>query len=239
MPKKQSSNKPGVLTRGDKIKIYGAIIGTFALMVLAGYFSYTPSSKVFGNVFTSIKTKDKVLALTFDDGPNGDTSNQVLDILKQKDVKATFFVIGENVKYYPDIAKRMVADGHEIGNHTTHHKHLLQLENYDSIVRDLQQTNQIVSSTTGVTPRFFRPPFGFRTPWALDYTAKNDLTVINYIEKYAHPGGVIVLHDGSGAKHGVKHDVMVQALPKIIDDLKQQGYRFVTVSELYDTVSVK
>lgn len=236
-----------------KQKVYILTATIIPLLLLAAYFSYQPSSVFYGNVFASLKTKNKIIALTFDDGPNGDATIQALDILKQENIKATFFVVGDNVQYYPAIAKRIVDDGNEIENHSTHHAHFLQFETEAEVREDLSQTNKIIKDATGQSPRFYRPPFGFRTPWALeaakkiglipvtwndltkDYSAKTDDFVIRNIVRYAKPGGIIVLHDGSGAQHGVDRKVMLQALPQIIENLKNQGYTFVTISELYDS----
>ncbi|GAC1413633.1 MAG: hypothetical protein NVSMB66_5910 [Candidatus Doudnabacteria bacterium] len=234
----------------EQISILFAVL--IPLLLLAAYFSYQPSSVFYGNVFTSSKTNSKVIALTFDDGPNDEATLQTLNILKSENVKATFFVVGDNVSYYPAIAKKIVTDGHEIENHSTHHTHSLQFETKSVIYNDLVQTNKIIMDTTGMQPRFYRPPFGFRTPWALkaaikaglipvtwsdltqDYSARTDTVVIKHIEEYAYPGGIIVLHDGFGTQHGVQRKVMLSALPKIIEDLKSKGYTFVTIAELYD-----
>jgi peptidoglycan/xylan/chitin deacetylase (PgdA/CDA1 family) len=237
-------------------KILALFIIMVTLLIAAVYFAYKPSSEFYGHVFTSGKTNEKIIALTFDDGPNGQATLQTLEILKKENIKATFFLVGDNVKYYPAIARRVVADGHEVGNHSMHHAHLLQLETSNEIKDDLAETNQAIFGATGQTPKFFRPPFGFRSPFALkaarrlgmvtvtwsdltnDYNSKSDLTIQKYIELYAKPGGIIVLHDGLGTKH-VDRPVMLKALPSIIKTLKDRGYTFVTVSELYDRAHVK
>ncbi len=226
------------------------------LLIAALYFAYTPDSGVYGHVFTSAKTDQKIIALTFDDGPNGEATLQTLEILRKENILATFFLVGDNVKYYPAVARKIAAGGHEVGNHTTHHAHLLQLKTTKDIQADLSETNQLIFQTTGQIPKFFRPPFGFRSPFALkaarnlgmatvtwndltkDYSATSDLTIQKYIELYAKPGGIIVLHDGLGTKH-VDRPMMLKALPGIIKNLKAQGYTFVTVSELYATANAK
>jgi peptidoglycan/xylan/chitin deacetylase (PgdA/CDA1 family) len=224
---------------------------TLLLIVAAGYFSYQPTSGLYGNVFSHAITNDKVIALTFDDGPNGTTTNQVLDILKKENVKATFFLVGDNVTYYPEIAKRISDEGYEIGNHTTHHVRSLPLRRSRLIQKDLRTTNDIIFAATGQTPKFFRPPFGFRTPWALDaaeamglipttwsdqahdYEYKDPKIIVTKIMAGVKPGRVIVLHDGDRTIHGVEYPALIQALPTIIENLKSQGYQFLTMSELY------
>lgn len=223
----------------------------FLVLAAALYFSYQPSSEVYGEVFTHAITTKKVVALTFDDGPNGDATRQVLDVLKKENVTATFFLVGDNVKYYPDVAKQIVADGNEVGNHTSHHIRLLPFEDSKDIQTDLLATDAEIFQATGQTPKFFRPPFGFRTPWILkaaekiglipttwndqahDYKYGNPVTIENKILAGVRPGGIIVLHDGFETRHDVQYPALIQSLPRIIEVLKQRGYSFVTLSQLY------
>src|SRR5258708_2478279 len=210
------------------------IIALFVLLAAAIYFSYQPGSGFYGPVFTHANTKEKVIALTFDDGPNTGATPEVLDILKKENIKATFFLVGDNVRAYPDLANRIVQEGHEVGNHTSHHSRDLPFYGYKTIRGDLLSTNQIIFSATGQSPIFFRPTFGFRTPWILevsentglitatwndqahDYNYSNPSIIEQKILAGAKPGGIIVLHDGFETKHNVQLPGMVQALSKII-----------------------
>jgi len=238
-----------------------ARLGTATLLVgiisvvLYGYAA--PSSQVYGKVYYKSKTPDKVIALTFDDGPNEPYTSEVLGIVKSYGIKATFFVVGKNVELYPDTAKRILAEGHVLENHSYSHNpnHVLTDEGY----HDVKLAQGVISNIVGVTPHLYRPPHGRKSPWELyslsrekltEVTwsvAANDQHVIAYFGKpspdmfakeiidKAKPGGIILLHDGYGTHHGdAKADrgLTVKALPTIIEELQRQGYRFVTVPEL-------
>lgn len=234
-------------------KLY--ILGCIAVLIMAMmiYLAYQPNAGVYGKVYTRLNTDKKVVALTFDDGPNGEATLRVLDILQEKGVHATFYYVGDNVSYYPRIAKETVERGNEVGNHTMQHVRTLPFDTKGDIQKDLLETNAIIFEATGIRPKTFRPPFGFRTPWAISAAQAagfnvvlwSDLTVDYYITttpdfivrnilKQVKPGSVIVLHDGSGTQHGVDRDAMVEALPTIIDELKAQGYEFLTVSQMFN-----
>ena len=231
---------------------FSAMLAFFIAFSVYGYFS--PMSPVFGKVYYKGNTTDKVVALTFDDGPNGIYTTQILDILDEYDIKATFFVIGMNVELYPDIAKRIIAEGHVIGNHSNTHdaNHALSAQGS----HDLEDAQEIILKVTGVLPHFYRPPHGRKTPWELDCVKKNSLIEITwsvsandqpepdtdlqkaidaYVDKIIrkiHPGDIILLHDGYGIEHNNQNSdrtFTIKALPLIIKQLLSQGYRFVTV----------
>lgn len=235
-----------------RVKLYVLASLILLLLIFLLYFAYQPTSGVYGKVYTRLDTDKKVAALTFDDGPNGESTLRVLDILREKNVHATFFLIGDNVLYYPRIANEIVDRGNEVGNHTMHHARTLPFDTGESIQKDLLDTNDIIFQATGVRPNIFRPPFGFKTPWAISASQRAGFTVVLWsditadyyltttahaietnITKRVHPGSVIALHDGLGTQHGVDRDAMIDALPKIIDDLKAQGYEFLTVSDMF------
>jgi peptidoglycan/xylan/chitin deacetylase (PgdA/CDA1 family) len=233
-----------------------AMLAFFIAFSAYGY--YSPTSPVFGRVYFKGSPDDKVVALTFDDGPNGVYSTQILDILKEYDVKATFFTIGKNVELYPDIAKRILAEGHIIGNHSNTHdaNHALSAQGS----RDLEDAQKIIYKVTGVLPHLYRPPHGKKTPWELDCVNENYLieitwsvsandqsepdadleqtvdTFVNKIIKKTNPGSIILLHDGYGTEHNNDNSdrtLTIKALPLIIEQLLAKGYRFVTVPELF------
>ncbi len=197
------------------------------------------------------------MALTFDDGPNEPYTSQILDILDEYGIKATFFVVGKNVELYPDVARRIVTDGHVLGNHTYSHNanHALTTEGE----ADVRLAEKAISSVVGVKPHLYRPPHGKKSPWELEFLKHENLVevvwsdstnevhdklifgkpkpdeVAKHIISKARPGRIILLHDGYGTNHGdLKSDksLTVEVLPVIITELKNQGYRFVTVSEL-------
>lgn len=187
----------------------------------------------------------KVIALTFDDGPWPNTTAKVLDILKKNRIKSTFFVVGQNVKNYPDLTKQIVADGHVIANHTWHHWY--HNMNAQAAAYEVANTGDIIYQTTGVRTRLFRPPGGIMNNGVAAYAKNNKYAVImwsadsmdysrpavprlmNNIFREAKPGGIVLMHDGGGDRsHTVK------ALPEIISRFRKQGYEFVTVPELLE-----
>jgi peptidoglycan/xylan/chitin deacetylase (PgdA/CDA1 family) len=193
------------------------------------------------------KSEEKVIALTFDDGPWPKTTQQVLDILKKKNVKATFFLVGQPLKEYPAIAQQIVADGHAIGNHTWSHRY--NYMNEATAAKEINDTAALIYKITGVKTSYFRPPGGALrnglatyaqkqkyvvAMWTVDSADSNirrfgASTLVKNVLKEAKPGGIVLLHDGGG-----NHSPTVQALPKIIDKLKERGYKFVTMPELLE-----
>jgi peptidoglycan/xylan/chitin deacetylase (PgdA/CDA1 family) len=190
--------------------------------------------------------KEKVIALTIDDGPWPKTTAEMLDILKLNNVKATFFWVGSALQENPEIAKRVVAEGHAIGNHTWHHWYRKMDE--ATAKSEIEKTNELIYKTTGVKTSFFRPPGGYLNNglaayaksqknsvvmWSVtsadtDPRAKYQVFVKNVIRD-AKPGAIVLMHDGGGNRERT-----VKALPAIVSGLKQQGYRFVTVPELLE-----
>ncbi|AFZ25093.1 putative xylanase/chitin deacetylase [Cylindrospermum stagnale PCC 7417] len=187
---------------------------------------------------------DKVIALTIDDGPWPKTTLEMLDILKQNDVKATFFWVGSALEAHPEIAKRVVAEGHAIGNHTWHHWYRKMDE--ATAKSEIERTAQLIYKTTGVKTSLFRPPGGFLNNGLAAYAKSQKQSVVmwsltsadtdphakpqafvNNVLKGAKPGAIVLMHDGGGDRYRT-----VKALPEMISGLKQQGYRFVTVPQL-------
>ncbi|OKH37489.1 hypothetical protein NIES2101_36460 [Calothrix sp. HK-06] len=192
---------------------------------------------------TELKKGEKYIALTFDDGPWGNTTDQILNILRKNNIKATFFMIGENVKTYPQQAKNVIADGNVIGNHTWHHWY--RSMSPQLAASEIENTANIIYQTTGAKTSLFRPPGGILTNGVATY-ARNEKdaivmwsddsedwrrpstsTLVKRVVKQATPGGIILMHDGGGNRSNT-----VAALPQIINNLRQQGYKFVTIPQL-------
>ncbi len=187
---------------------------------------------------------EKHIALTFDDGPHGKYTDIILDILKENDVKATFFVIGENAAIYPEKVKRIHDEGHEIGNHTFKHVYISECS-ADRISKELKDTDDAIFAASGIRPKIFRPPGGCYNEksishvkklgydcilwsidtrdWALPGTEKVISTVMNETAG----GDIILFHD-----FNQKGSPTPEAVRKLIPMLKEKGYSFVTVSEL-------
>jgi chitin deacetylase len=189
--------------------------------------------------------QEKAIALTFDDGPWPRTTLQVLEILKKNDIKATFFWIGQNLQAYPQLAKQVVAEGHAIANHTWHHWY--HRMNPSTAAREIDDTAKLIFKTTGVKTSVFRPPGGLlnngvgdyakkekyvTVMWSvdsIDYRPLSSQSIYNNVIRKVKPGGIVLMHDGGGNRSAT-----VQALPKIIAKLKEQGYSFLTVPELLE-----
>ncbi|MFC0469081.1 polysaccharide deacetylase family protein [Halalkalibacter kiskunsagensis] len=189
----------------------------------------------------------KRIALTFDDGPEDTYTPQILEILKEKDVKATFFVIGKMAKEYPERLKEIYSEGHAIGNHTWDHPHLPELTD-QQFNETIQSTTAEIEKITGVKPDLFRPPFGeieerqvellteqgYRSiMWTADtkdWSGVSAEEIVTRVKEEAQPGVIVLQHN----YHVEGEFETVEALPEIIDELHAQGYEFVTVPTLLD-----
>lgn len=198
-----------------------------------------------GNKANAQQPPIKPIALTFDDGPWPQSTSQVLSTLKKNNIKATFFVVGRQVKQYPQLTKQIVAEGHAIGNHTWSHQYHKFTE--ADAAHELDNTAALVHKLTGVKTVLFRPPAGILNNglaayaqkkkyavvmWSadsLDWRYRGTSTLINNVLQAAKPGGIILLHDGGGDRSKT-----VEALPQLIVELKKRGFQFVTVPELME-----
>lgn len=192
---------------------------------------------------SSGQADEKRIALTFDDGPHFTLTPKVLDVLLRRGVKATFFVLGERVKFHPRIVSRIVAEGHEIGNHTYSHHSLASLST-EEIDHEISETQSLIKQATGFEPRLFRPPYGeFRSNakpvftkyglsvimWSVDsqdWHIRDADRVHHMVTSRVRNGSIVLLHD--------IHPSTLAALPGILDTLRADGYQFATVNELCD-----
>ena len=199
------------------------------------------------NIYRSVPDAKGMIALTFDDGPHPRYTRQILDILKQEGIKATFFVIGENIGYYDEgIVAEIIADGHELGNHTFNHEHTKEMDE-QSFYSDVKACHELIKEKYGYKMKIFRPPEGYVDEkvkniaseldysiiiWSIDTKdwehVGSDLIVGN-IEKNASDGDIILMHD-----YVSKPNTTIGALERVIKNLKNEGYNFVTVSELIE-----
>ena len=202
----------------------------------------TPQSTPPKITYSQCHVDGSYVALTFDDGPHKENTPRLLDILKKRGVKATFFVVGQCAAEFPEIMQRINADGHELANHSWSHPQLSKMAE-GSVSDQLERTHQAVIQSAGVTPKLMRPPYGAFTPnqqaWAhrkwgykvvlwdvdpLDWKTRNAAHVQNEILRQTVPGSIILSHD--------IHKSTVDAMPATIDALLAKGFKFVTVSEL-------
>jgi len=221
-----------------------------ALVALGGYDTFAPWSNAFGKTYWEGSTRQRVVALTFDDGPNGPFTEAVLDILSREHVRATFFLIGRNARLYPNVAARIARDGHVIGNHTDSHPPAFALEPARALRAEIDKAEESIHAATGVYAHFFRPPQGIRSPWLMQVLREDSLVAVTWDDapgdwfpyssrqlvattlQQAHPGAIILLHDGLNLTRHPDRSATVEALPEIIHRLRAEGYRFVTVPEL-------
>ncbi len=192
--------------------------------------------------YSRAKVGGPYVAMTFDDGPHPVNTPRLLDLLKRRNIRATFFVVGTNAKRYPAIMKRMVAEGHEVANHTVNHPHLTKIS-HEKAVAEVRGCEQAIVNACGVKPRLFRPPGGFvndrikiwlkdkfnysTVMWAVDpqdWRRPGSSVVASRIINSTDPGEIILAHD--------IHAPTIAAMPAALDGLLAKGFRFVTVSQL-------
>ena len=201
-----------------------------------------PTSAGIKDSYSRVPTNLPFIALTFDDGPHPTNTPRLLDILKARNVKATFYVVGTNAKRYPEIMRRIIAEGHEIGNHTVTHPNLSKMS-ADGVRNELRVCHDAIVSATGVAPRTMRPPYGAITStqksWIKqefgystilgsvdpeDWKKPGSGTVASRLVSGATPGGILLVHD--------IHAGTIDAMPSTIDQLLAKGFKFATVTQL-------
>src|SRR6266699_2545903 len=192
--------------------------------------------------FSSVHVDGPYIAMTFDDGPSATLTPKLLDLLATHHIKATFFVIGENVAEHPEIVERAAREGHEIGNHSWSHPNFAKMSD-EGVRRELQRTEDAIKSATGMRPMLLRPPYGSITArekrwihdefgyqiilWDVDpydWKRPGPAVVRNRILKETQPGSIVFSHD--------IHPGTIEAMPSTFDALEAKGFKFVTVSEL-------
>ena len=201
------------------------------------------------DTYLSIKKKnvsidDKVVALTFDDGPSKYT-NKILDVLKKYNACGTFFLIGNKVEFYSDTLRRMLEEGSEIGNHSYDHKLLTRLSK-EEFQEEINKTQVAIKKVTGFTPTLFRPTYGGYTNTLKSYTdlkfvlwdvdsrdwqVKTKNRILKNVLPNVKSGSIILMHDN--------HEYSLNALEEMIESLKKQGYKFVTVTELLELKTLR
>jgi peptidoglycan/xylan/chitin deacetylase (PgdA/CDA1 family) len=200
------------------------------------------------NLVRSINSSKKLVALTFDDGPEDYYTPKILDVLKEKAVPATFFVMGQKINQYPEMMKRIVNEGHSFGNHTWSHPDLRKGWSAD-VRKEIQSTQQVLDKVIGKKSDIFRPPYGAITKadqgvlsqigmrgigWSvdtLDWSGMSAEGILEIVQRQIAPGGIVLQHN---FQDGRLLDGTVKALPQMIDDLQAQGYTFVTIQTLLD-----
>ena len=199
-------------------------------------------SKDAGVTFSRVPVSGNYIAITFDDGPHPQNTPRLLDMLAQRNIKATFYVIGRSVDLHPGVLRRTVAEGHEVGNHSHTHRLLSKLSNAE-VRQEMQRCQDAIGRAAGVRPRTMRPPYGgllqsqrelvhseFGYPtilWSvdpLDWKRPGPSVVASRIISGTNAGGIVLAHD--------LHSQTVDAMPATLDGLLKRGFKFVTVSQL-------
>lgn len=213
------------------------ILGEVGLCLLLFFIYFIRQAGVMTKT-TAIPQDEKKIALTFDDGPHPQFTEELLDGLKERGVQATFFVTGEHAELHPDIIKRMSEEGHVIGNHTYSHIQLTSA-NRETFKQELIKTNQILEEITGEEVLYVRPPYGtwdksfeaelnmFPVLWnvdPLDWCSSDVSGVVRKVLKNSDENDIILMHD--------YYETSVKAALQVVDELQKQGYTFVTVEEI-------
>lgn len=229
-----------VLSRRTLVFTFFLVITVGGLLTFTQYSLITPSLVRTPGTYYMAHTQEKVVALTFDDGPDPIDTPDVLTILKEKQVRATFFVLGQAAQSNPYLLKRIIKEGHEIGNHSFNHDYQQR-----RLLEELNRTDQEVFAATGTHTHFYRPPGGILsknqletiktnghivTLWSVDskdWRNPGEKQIVDNVMRSVFPGAIILMHDG-----GDHRTQTVKALSQLIEALRDQGYRFVTLSEL-------
>lgn len=216
------------------------LLGVLAALVWA---SADVGSGVYLKALCRAESADKVVALTFDDGPDADSTPRVLDLLKRYDVRATFFVVGEQARQNPELIHRMVAEGHTVAGHSYYHLPQSTLWSSQRYTEELFRCNDVVARLTGLRMRLYRPPFGVTNPpiaravknlglipvgWSvrsLDTMTKDTDRVVDRVMRCLRGGDVILLHD--------RLENSEELLEKLLTALRTQHYTTATVDELF------
>jgi peptidoglycan/xylan/chitin deacetylase (PgdA/CDA1 family) len=224
-------------------------VGVAGAATIAGYHTMSPTSQIYGRTFTGVEPGSRLVALTYDDGPNEPYTSQVLNVLERHGAKATFFLIGKFVRQRPDLARAVVAAGHAIGSHTWDHPNLV-LTSHSELRRQLEQARSAILEATGIVPKLFRPPFGGRRPatlravreiglqtimWSVtcyDWRATSADKIVRHAERQIRGGDVILLHDGGHRAIGADRSRTVEATDRLLKRYRGEGYEFVTIPEM-------
>lgn len=229
--------------------------GTTCLVLLSLLFSLAglgiglgvsfPQWQMFGPSRCRVRTREKVVALTFDDGPDPETTPALLTLLAQRGVRATFFCVGDRVARHPEIARRIACEGHRVENHSHRHSPWTNLFSVDRLREDVSRAQAEMERVTGRAPRFFRPPMGLTNQRVFRVAKELGLEVAGYsargldqrttsaervlarILRRVRPGAIVLLHDG-----GVPPARLLAVVTMLIDNLEAEGYQCRRLDEL-------
>ena len=197
---------------------------------------------------------NKCIALTFDDGPYGTSTSQILNILKKEQVLATFFLIGKNAELHSDQVRQEIALGEVIGNHSYSHSQVLSTMSSSTLREDITHAQRIIENISGVSPHLFRPPYSRTSPamvteitregyvfagWNIDPrdwdNSNSSTSIVTTVLTHAKPNSIVIFHDGHEYGTDYSRQNTIDALPQVISLLKKQGYTFVTLDRILST----
>ena len=219
---------------------YGWLLLIYITVIFCG--SYFIRLGFFLKSICSAQTDEKYIALSFDDGPDAVNSPRILDILKSSHTEVAFFCIGDKISGNEELLKRIIREGHLIGNHSFSHHIFFDFWGSRKIRKDIRHMNKICRDITGLSPRFFRPPYGVTTPslkkavlreglipigWSIrsfDTVIRKQDPLLQKLLKSIKPGAILLLHDTS--------DITVQILPFLLEGIQNQGYRIIRLDKL-------
>jgi peptidoglycan/xylan/chitin deacetylase (PgdA/CDA1 family) len=229
-------------------------IAAAAVATWAGFHTMWPTSQVYGTTFIGLRPGSRLLALTYDDGPNDPYTWRLLEVLERHGEKATFFLLGRFVQQKPELARALVGAGHAIGIHTWDHPNLIFASAAD-VRRQLQKTQQAIRDATGVDVHLFRPPFGGRRPATLriaraiglqpimwnvscyDWKPISVDDIVRRAGRQIRGGNVILLHDGEYHRIGADRSRSIAASDRLLSRYKAEGYEFVTIPEMMEAAA--
>ena len=231
----------------SRLALLTALLG--GLVVLVGIdraFVRSNSVQLFGGIVSRVEITKPLVALTFDDGPTPDVLDEILEMLASREVRATFFVNGSRLAALPESGHRLVAAGHELGNHSWSHERMV-LRSAHFVRREVEDTDALIRSAGQSGEIYFRPPYGHKfvmLPWYLWRTGRTTVmwdiepdsypdvassasSIVAHVGERVRPGSIILLHIWFPANRA-----SLSAVPGLIDEVGKKGFRFVTVSEL-------
>lgn len=226
-----------------------ALFGVTGTLALSYWVLGSPNSQLLGSFPHHRAQADRVIALTFDDGPNEPYTSQIGDFLADEQIRATFFQVGACVERFPDVPAQLMRQGHVIGNHSYSHR-VLRCVRPGAQRRETARAQQVLNSALGRRPALYRPPWLLRTPFLMRSLKQAGLqpisgTFCHAFEVFqpsperiagralakARPGAILIFHDGFDARGGDRRNT-VAAAKMVVASLKEMGYRFVAVDDL-------